>query len=67
MSCGKEKTLDDWAMAAMQGSLSCGDQVVEDHMPRFASFCFNIAEAMQAESRKRREAKELVNTVEVKD
>lgn len=62
MSCGKEKTLDDWAMAAMH--CETPHQMSGDSL---AEWCFNIAEAMQAESRKRREAKELVNTVEVKD
>ena len=51
------KTLDDFAIAAMQGLLS-NDVTGFATAVELAELSYNIAEAMMKESRKRREEKE---------
>jgi hypothetical protein len=65
MSCKKEKTLDDWAMVAIGGILSgLGHSGgINLDIDNLACGCFDIAEAMQKESRKRREEQEQRNTI----
>jgi hypothetical protein len=65
MSCKKEKTLDDWAMVALSGMLSgFGKSIVyELSFDDLSEQCFELAEAIQKESRKRREQQEKRNTI----
>ncbi len=49
------KSLDDWAACAMQGAVvdMSQDEMIDGYFEPLASWCFDLAEAMQAESRKR--------------